>query len=174
MFNRFCFGTLLLACLALPFTGCNNTSSGLDSIQVTPATNSIAAGATVQLTATGKFGNGSHPTYQDVTSQASWSSASTGIAIVGPCTSGGLRLSNRRLGGRRGVGRRQRYNDNYSQRARLQRSCLQQRIRYGYKRNGSNGSNGSGSDVGNMQCFRASGSCDSCLETATRRGDRRS
>ena len=88
MFNRFCFGTLLLACLALPFTGCNNTSSGLDSIQVTPATNSIAAGATVQLTATGKFGNGSHPTYQDVTSQASWSSASTGIAIVGPCTSG--------------------------------------------------------------------------------------
>ncbi len=30
----------------------------------------------------------SHPTYQDVTSQASWSSANTGIAIVGPCTSG--------------------------------------------------------------------------------------
>jgi hypothetical protein len=88
MFNRFCFGTLLLACLALPFTGCSNASSGLDSIQVTPVSNSIAAGSTLQLTATGTFGNGSHPTKQDITSQASWTSASTGIAIVGPCTSG--------------------------------------------------------------------------------------
>ena len=88
MFNRFCFGTFLLACLAVPFTGCNNTSSGLDSIQVTPSTSSIAVGTTVQLTATGTFGNGSHPTYQDITSQATWTSANTSVAIVGPCTAG--------------------------------------------------------------------------------------
>jgi hypothetical protein len=87
MFNRFCFGALLIACLAVPFTGCN-ISTGLDSIQVTPATNSIAVGSTVQLAATGTYGNASHTSTQDVTSQATWSSGSTSVAIVGPCTSG--------------------------------------------------------------------------------------
>jgi hypothetical protein len=36
------------------------------------------------------------------------------------------------------------------------------------------GKNYCGSYVGNMQGFLASRSCDSCLETTTRRGDRRS
>jgi hypothetical protein len=82
MFNRFCFGALLLACLALTFTGCNATS-GLDSIQVTPATASlVAGGATLQLTATGTFGNASHPTTQNITSLVTWTSTIPGVATV--------------------------------------------------------------------------------------------
>jgi hypothetical protein len=82
MFNRFCFGALLLACLAGAFTGCN-TPSGLDSIQVTPATASlVVGGATLQLKATGTFGNAAHPTTQDITSQVTWASSITGVATV--------------------------------------------------------------------------------------------
>ena len=81
MLNRFCFGALLLACLALTFTGC--TTSGLDSIQVTPATASlVVGGATLQLTAMGTFGNGAHPTRQEITSQVTWTSTITGVATV--------------------------------------------------------------------------------------------
>ena len=87
MLNRFRIGALLTACLAVPFTGCSITK-GLDSMQVTPATSSVAVGSTVQLTATGTFGNASHTSTQDVSSQATWTSADTSIAIVGPCTSG--------------------------------------------------------------------------------------
>jgi hypothetical protein len=86
MFNRFCFGALLLASLSLTFTGCNATS-GLDSIQVTPATNSIAVGSTVQLTATGTYGNAAHSSTGSVAG-ATWTSANTSVAIVGPCASG--------------------------------------------------------------------------------------
>src|ERR1035437_1715315 len=78
MFNRFCFGALLLASLSLTFTGCNATS-GLDSIQVTPATNSIAVGSTVQLTATGTYGNAAHSSTGSVAG-ATWTSANTSVA----------------------------------------------------------------------------------------------
>ena len=87
MFNRFCFGALMIACLAVPFTGCNINSKGLDSIQVTPATNSIAVGSTVQLTATGTYGNASHQSTGSVAGVI-WSSANTGVAVVGTCTPG--------------------------------------------------------------------------------------
>ena len=87
MFNRFCFGTLLLACLALPFTGCNNSSSGLDAIQVTPATNTTAVGSTLQLTVTGTYGNAKKLTTGSVAG-VTWTSSSPSVAIVGPCTSG--------------------------------------------------------------------------------------
>jgi hypothetical protein len=86
MFNRFCFGALLIACLAVPFTGCNITA-GLDSIQVTPATNPLVVGNTVQLTATGTYGNKAHLTTGPVAG-VTWTSANTSVAIVGPCTSG--------------------------------------------------------------------------------------
>ncbi len=82
MFNRFCFGTFLLACLALPFTGCSNASSGLDSVQVAPTSATLGGGATLQMTATGTFGNGSHPTKQDITTQVTWSSNLVGVATV--------------------------------------------------------------------------------------------
>jgi hypothetical protein len=86
MFNRLCFGALLLACLAVLFSGCNATT-GLDSIQVTPATNSIVVGATLQLTVTGTYGSAKKPTTGSVP-DAAWTSTNTAVAIVGPCTSG--------------------------------------------------------------------------------------
>lgn len=86
MFNRFCFGVLLLAGLALPFTGCD-TSTGLDSITVSPATAAmVVGGPTVQLTATGTFGNGNHPSSRNITSQVTWTSSSPDIAEVGATT----------------------------------------------------------------------------------------
>ncbi|MDE3149087.1 MAG: Ig-like domain-containing protein, partial [Acidobacteriota bacterium] len=82
MRNRLSLGALLLIGLMVSLTSCGNPS-GLDSIQVTPVTSAIAAGGSVQLTATGKFGNAKHPSSQDVTGQVTWTSASTGIAQVG-------------------------------------------------------------------------------------------
>lgn len=85
MFNRFCFGVLLLAGLALPFTGCD-TSTGLDSITVSPATAAMTVGgATLQLTAVGTFGNGSKPTSGPV-SAVTWTSSPTTVATVDPST----------------------------------------------------------------------------------------
>jgi hypothetical protein len=82
MFNRMCFGALLLTGLAVSLTGCS-TSGGLDSIQVTPASASlVVGGATLQLTATGTFGNGAHPTTQNITNTVTWSSAISGVASV--------------------------------------------------------------------------------------------
>jgi Bacterial Ig-like domain (group 2) len=85
MFNRFCLGALLLAGLAVPLTGCSNASSGLDSISISPsASQQLVVGNpandTVQLTATGTFGNGKHPSSGPV-SGVTWTS-STGAASV--------------------------------------------------------------------------------------------
>jgi hypothetical protein len=81
MFNRFCFGALLLAGLAVPLTGCNNTS-GLDSIQVSRTSASmVVGGSTLQLTVTGTFGNQSHPSYGPVTG-VTWTTDATGVASV--------------------------------------------------------------------------------------------
>jgi hypothetical protein len=86
MFDRFRLGALLLAGFAVPFSGCN-TSSGLDSIQVTPSTNAmVVGGPTLQLTATGTFGNAAHATTAPVTSGVTWTSASPGIAKVDAST----------------------------------------------------------------------------------------
>ncbi len=37
MFDRFRLGAILLAGLVVVYTGCNSSSSGLDAIQVSPA-----------------------------------------------------------------------------------------------------------------------------------------
>ncbi len=55
------------------------TAATVVSIQVTPPAPSIAAGTTLQFTATGTF---SDATTQDVTALASWGSGDTGIATV--------------------------------------------------------------------------------------------
>ncbi|MGA2349021.1 MAG: Ig-like domain-containing protein [Terracidiphilus sp.] len=81
MFNRLCFGALLLVCLTVPFTGCG--TSGLDSIQVTPATLTLAVGSgTTQLTAVGTFGNAKSLKTQDITDSVSWTSANNAVAQV--------------------------------------------------------------------------------------------
>ncbi len=86
MFKRFCFGVLLLAGFAVPFTGCN-ISNGLDSITVSPSTASmVVGGPTLGLTATGTFGNAAHASSQNITDQVTWTSASPEVAQVGAST----------------------------------------------------------------------------------------
>jgi hypothetical protein len=82
MFNRFCFGALLFAGVAVSITGCNS-SSGLDSIQVTPtAASLVVGGPTLEMTVTGTFGNGSHPSTKPVNTGLTWTSAIKGVATV--------------------------------------------------------------------------------------------
>jgi hypothetical protein len=81
MFVRCCGRALLLLCLGSALAGCGNPS-GLDSVQVTPSTQSLAVGQTAQLTAYGTFGNAAHPTKQNITSTVIWSSSSPSVATV--------------------------------------------------------------------------------------------
>ena len=83
MFERSCLRVFVLIGLTLPMVGCGTSGDGLDSVQVAPATASIAVGGpTLQLSATGTLGNGSHPSTKDITSAVTWSSAIAGVATV--------------------------------------------------------------------------------------------
>lgn len=81
MRDRSLFGALIALSLVVPLTSCSNPS-GLDSISVSPATQSLTAGQSAQLTATGTFGNAKHTSSQDVTSTVNWSSNAPGVASV--------------------------------------------------------------------------------------------
>jgi len=59
------------------------TAATLTSISVAPANSSIAKGATLQLSATGTFSDGST---QDITHAVAWSSSNTSIAAINPVT----------------------------------------------------------------------------------------
>lgn len=61
--------------------GCGNPN-GLDSIQVTPATETINTGQTAQLTAIGTFGNAKHSNQQNVTTAVTWTSNKPSVATV--------------------------------------------------------------------------------------------
>jgi uncharacterized protein YjdB len=81
MFGRDCFKVLGLVCLLLPFTGCTNTQVG--TIQVSPATDSLTVGQTVQFSATGIIAHGSHPSSsQDVTNEVTWTSNTPAVATI--------------------------------------------------------------------------------------------
>ena len=80
MFARCCVRGLLLLCLATALVGC--ASSGLDSIQVTPATQSVTAGQTAQFTAIGTYGNAKHTSTQNVTTGVNWTSSAPAVATV--------------------------------------------------------------------------------------------
>jgi hypothetical protein len=80
MFARFVRGLLLL-CLGSTLAGCANPS-GLDSVQVTPATQSLPVGQTTQLTAIGTYGNANRPRTQNITSGVTWTSATPTVATV--------------------------------------------------------------------------------------------
>ena len=67
-------------CLASTLIGCS--TSGLDSIQVSPTTQSLAVGQTAQLKAVGTFGNASRPTTQDITGTVTWTSTVPAVATV--------------------------------------------------------------------------------------------
>jgi hypothetical protein len=85
MFARRCVQGVLILCLSMILVGC--ATSGLNSIQVTPATSTqapVPAGGWVQFTATGTYHQGSHPaTTQDLTDKVSWTSSSTDVATIG-------------------------------------------------------------------------------------------
>ncbi len=81
MLDRSCLSALLLTGLVLPIAGCG--TSMVDSLAVTPATQSVAVGQTAQFTATGTYSHGSHPsTTQNVTDQSTWVSSAPAVATV--------------------------------------------------------------------------------------------
>ncbi len=75
------WGGALLAGIAILASGCS--SSLVDTLQISPTSPSIAAGKTVQFTATGIVGHGSHPSSTtDVTTQVTWTSSSPSVATI--------------------------------------------------------------------------------------------
>ena len=85
MLVRRCFSGLsgvgLALGLALVIVGCGNPQ-GLDSIQVTPTTQTLAVGQTTQFTATGIYGNANHASTQNITDGVTWSSSTPSVATV--------------------------------------------------------------------------------------------
>lgn len=86
---RLPLAVLVAAGLALTLAGCTNAL--VDSISVTPTTQSLTAGQTSQFTATAvtDHSNGHPATSQDVTDTVTWASSSPAVATVnstGLCT----------------------------------------------------------------------------------------
>jgi uncharacterized protein YjdB len=81
-FDRFASRALFLAALVLPIAGCTNQL--VDTISVSPTSQSVSAGQTVQFTATGTVGHGSnHPTTtNNITTQVTWTSSSPSVATI--------------------------------------------------------------------------------------------
>ena len=79
MFAR-CVQGLLLICLSVGVFGCS--TSGLDSVQVSPTSQSLTVGQTAQFTVVGTYGNAKHPTTQTLTSGVTWSSSAPSVATV--------------------------------------------------------------------------------------------
>jgi Bacterial Ig-like domain (group 2) len=71
---------LLLVCLALSIAGCAN--SGLDSIQISPTTQSLTVGQSAQFTAAGTFGNAGHQSTQSVSAGITWTSSAPAVAAI--------------------------------------------------------------------------------------------
>lgn len=81
MFARCCVRGLLLLCLGAALVGCSNPA-GLDSVQVTPATQSLTVGQTAQFTAVGTYGNAKHLSTKNITSGVNWTSTTPSVATV--------------------------------------------------------------------------------------------
>ncbi len=78
---RFFLVPMLCAFVAV---GCGSSGKGkLKTIAVTPATASIAPGATQQFRATGAYSDGSS---SDITAQVTWSSGTASVATIGAST----------------------------------------------------------------------------------------
>jgi uncharacterized protein YjdB len=82
MFHRFPARALFLAALALPFAGCSNPL--VDEIAISPTSQNITVGQTLQFTAEGLTGHGSnHPgTVSNITDQVTWSSSTPAVATI--------------------------------------------------------------------------------------------
>ena len=79
MFVRSLLKFVLVAGVVIPFVGCG--TSQVDTIQVTPGTQSLAAGKTAQYTATATVGHAGHAA-QNVTNSVTWSSSDSTVATV--------------------------------------------------------------------------------------------
>ena len=81
MFARSCVRGVLLLCLITALIGCGNPS-GLDSVQVSPGSQSLTVGQTAQFTATGTYGNAKHPSTANITSGVNWTATNPAVATV--------------------------------------------------------------------------------------------
>jgi len=82
MFYRISPRALFLIALVVPIAGC--TKQQVDSLFISPTSQTLASGETVQFTATGTVGHGSnHPsTTENVTDQVTWGSSVPSVATV--------------------------------------------------------------------------------------------
>lgn len=74
------FRTISFSCLVLLLAGCG--SKGLNSVQVTPSTQSVTVGQTAQFNAVGTYGNAAHPSTQNITNTVTWTSSVPGVATI--------------------------------------------------------------------------------------------
>ena len=81
MYVRTKLPSFLLICLGSALVGCSNPQ-GLDSVAVSPSSQSLAVGQNVQFTATGTFGNAKHPSTQNISSGVTWTSSLPSVATV--------------------------------------------------------------------------------------------
>ena len=82
VFEGKCLALMFGSLLAIPLAGC--FSSQVDSVQVSPTTQTVAVGQTAQFTATGITGHGTnHPsTSSNVTDTVTWTSSAPGVATI--------------------------------------------------------------------------------------------
>jgi uncharacterized protein YjdB len=83
MRNRLWWVASSVISLVIPLTGCSNPS-GLDSITVSPTSQSIGVGQSAQLSVSGTYGNASHASTKAVTAGVSWTSNTPSVATVSP------------------------------------------------------------------------------------------
>ncbi len=82
MLDRLSPRVLLAIGLALPIAGCTNPL--VDTISVSPSSQSVGVGQSVQFTATGTYGHGAnHPsTTQNITNSVTWTSSVPAVATI--------------------------------------------------------------------------------------------
>jgi hypothetical protein len=81
MSNRLYYRAFPPIYMLLLLAGCGNPA-GLDSVQLTPPTQSVAVGQTAQFTAVGTYGNANHASTQNLTSAVTWTSSAPSVATV--------------------------------------------------------------------------------------------
>jgi uncharacterized protein YjdB len=81
MFARRSFQGFLLLSVISALIGCGNPQ-GLDSVVVSPSSQTLTVGQTVQLTATGTYGNAVHQSTQTITGSVTWASSTPSVATV--------------------------------------------------------------------------------------------
>ena len=74
------FRTISFSCMVLFLAGCG--SKGLNSVQVTPSSQSVTVGQTAQFNAVGTYGNAAHPSTQTITNTVTWTSSVPGVATI--------------------------------------------------------------------------------------------